>query len=76
MSSIQRENSPPSLLLNQRFCDMSVLGEAIEWDLDFRQIEAGRLNARVMLLAGIRNMAMRVEFNRKFHQRGCPHPAS
>jgi len=74
MPSIQQENSPPRLLLNRQFCDMGMLGEAIEWDLDFRQIEAGRLNARAMLLAGLRNMAMRVEFDRKFHQRGCPPP--
>jgi len=74
MALINQQIAPPSLLLNQSFCDMNMLGDAIEWDLDFLQIEAGRLNARVVLLAGLRNMAMRVEFNRKFHQRGCPPP--
>jgi AraC-like DNA-binding protein len=62
----------PQVLLDQSFPDMSLLGEAIEWDIDFRQIEAGKLNASAVLLAGAQNMFMRVEFDRKFHQRGCP----
>ena len=53
---------------------MGMLGDAIEWDIDFRQIEAGKLNARAWLLAGAKHMVMRVEFNRKFHQRGSPPP--
>jgi hypothetical protein len=78
MSSRNLQNVPPQVLLDQNFHDMSLLGEAVEWDLEFRQIEAGKLNARAALLAGPRNMFMRVEFDRKFHQRGCPEtgPAS
>jgi AraC family ethanolamine operon transcriptional activator len=74
MASKSSQIAPPRLLVNQSFNDMCMLGEAIEWDLDFRQIEAGELNARAMLLAGHQNMAMRVEFDRKFHQRGCAPP--
>ena len=72
MTLINRQHPPPSLLLNQHFSDMGTLGEAIGYDLDFRQLEAGRLDARIVVLAGPRNTAMRVDFNRKFHQRGCP----
>jgi AraC-like DNA-binding protein len=50
---------------------MGVLGEAINWDLDFRQLGVGKLDARVILLAAEQTMVMRVEFDKKFHQVGC-----
>ena len=74
MASKSHPIAPARVLVSACFNDMSILGEAIEWDLDFRQIEAGELNARAVLLAGHQNMAMRVEFDRKFHQRGCAPP--
>lgn len=40
------------------------------WDLDFRQLEAGRLCARATLVAATGMAGRRVEFNRKFHQSG------
>jgi AraC family ethanolamine operon transcriptional activator len=68
----KQKHPPPRLLLHRVFSDISTLGKAVEFDLDFRQLEAGKLHARIVLLAGRRTMAMRVEFNRKFHQRGAP----
>jgi len=68
------QQGTPAVLVNQSFSDMSTLGDAIEWELDFRQIEAGKLDARALLIAGVQNLILRVEFNRKFHQRGCPPP--
>jgi AraC-like DNA-binding protein len=68
----EQRNAQPRVLVNQNFQDMSLLGEAIQWNLEFQQIEAGSLDARAVLLAGSESQVMRVEFNRKFHQRGCP----
>jgi len=64
----------PLLIFDRNFDDIEIMAEAVKWDIDFRQIEAGKLNARALLLAGAGHMVMRVEFNRKFHQRGCPPP--
>lgn len=74
MTPHKPQNPPPRLLVDQNFNDMGMLGETVEWDIDFRQIEAGKLNARAWLLAGAGHMVMRVEFDRKFHQRGYPPP--
>jgi len=74
MTDAEQQSAPPRTPVNQHFHDMGTLGEAIAWDIDFRQLDAGKLNARVVLMAGRRNSAMRVEFDRKFHQRGAPPP--
>jgi hypothetical protein len=39
--------------VNQRFYDMGMLGEAIEWDINFRQIEAGKLRAIAAAMRGL-----------------------
>jgi len=72
MTVADETRSAPQIVLNQRFSDINALGEAVDWDLDFRQLEPGKLNARVVLIAGHHCSATRFEFNRKFHQRGCP----
>ena len=74
MAANKPQSAPPKLLLNQRFYDLDAMGETVGFDLNFRQLEAGQLNAQILLLAGPRNLAIRVEFDRKFHQRGCPPP--
>jgi len=61
-------------VLIQRVRDFAAFGETIDWDVDFRQIEAGQLTATVLLIAGHQFSTMRIEFDRKFHQRGCPPP--
>ncbi len=62
----------PRLLLDRQFVDMDEYAKQVGWDLDFRQIEAGRLNARAALIAASRSAAIRVEFDRAFHQAGSP----
>ncbi|MFC1740617.1 helix-turn-helix domain-containing protein [Pseudomonadota bacterium] len=74
MTHFNSKNPAPQLIFDRNFDDIGIMAEAVEWDIDFRQIEAGKLQARTLLLAGAGQMVMRVEFNRKFHQRGCPPP--
>ena len=54
------------------FGDMDELGQTIGWDLDFRQLEPGRLKADVAIVAGPRVSAMMIELDRGFHQQGAP----
>jgi len=49
---------------------MDEIGETIGWDLDFRQLEPGRLQATVAIVAGPRVSAMMIELDRAFHQQG------
>jgi AraC family ethanolamine operon transcriptional activator len=74
MISNDQQSTLPEILWSRDFTDMSLLGEAIEWDLDFRQLEAGKLSAQAVLMVGSDNVVMRVRFNRKFHHRGGPPP--
>lgn len=62
----------PQLILNAEFHDMGLYGEAVGWDLDFRQIEAGPLRAKATCVAGDSCVAIEVNFDRIFHQVGCP----
>ena len=57
----------PRLLLDRRFADMDEYAQQVGWDLDFRQIDAGSLNARAAMVAASRSAAIRVEFDRAFH---------
>jgi len=72
MTATNGTKNPQRIFLHQEFSDINVLGEALDWDVDFRQIEAGKLAARVLLIAGQHCSTIRIEFNRRFHQRGCP----
>jgi len=74
-----REKSSPSfepqLVLDQVFEDMDSYAEALGgWDFDFRQLDAGPLQARATIIAGPRSTVARVEIDRKFHQVGGPPP--
>ena len=62
----------PQLLLDHCFSDMSEYGEQLGWDLEFRQLDPGRLTARAAVVANQNIALMRVEFNRRFHQAGQP----
>ncbi len=62
----------PCLLLDRRFADMDEYAEQVGWQLDFRQIDAGRLHARAAVLATSHGTSMRVELDRAFHQAGSP----
>ena len=62
----------PQLLLDQCFTDPDEFASSIDWDFDFRQLEAGPLRARAALMGTSRTIVMRVELNRAFHQAGAP----
>ena len=62
----------PQLLLDQCFSDPDEFASSIEWDFDFRQLEAGPLRARAALIGTSHTIVMRVELNRAFHQAGMP----
>ena len=49
---------------------MGVYGSNVGWDLEFRQLDAGQLRARAMVLATNSLSSMKVAFNRRFHQLG------
>ena len=64
----------PRLLVNQEFRDTELLSRAVGWDLDFRQIDHGPLCARALLFGHTGIAVLRVDFDRSFHQIGCPPP--
>lgn len=65
--------SAPRLVLDQQFEDMDECGRSLGWSFDFRQLDAGRLDARATLVAtAAGSAAMRLELNRSFHQAGSP----
>ena len=66
------DNSTPRLLVNQEFKDTELLSRAVGWDLDFRQIDHGLLCARALLFGHTGIGVLRVDFDRSFHQIGCP----
>jgi len=54
-----------------RFDDFSLLREAVHgWDLDWRQLDAGKLSARLLQLKAALAMHSAFRFSRKFYQRG------
>ena len=42
----------PRLAVDLRFSDIETWAKAIDWDLGFRQLSAGRLNGRVRVITG------------------------
>jgi len=60
----------PNLLLDQSFEDFGTCMEIVDWDMDFRQLDPGRLDARVSVIAGEHLQLARFQFNRGFHQLG------
>lgn len=62
----------PSLLLDQSFEDPYSCGEAVSWDLDFRQLAPGKLDAQVTVIGSDDVQIVRFCFNAPFHQLGTP----
>jgi AraC family ethanolamine operon transcriptional activator len=62
----------PELLVNECFEDIEQFSKAVRWNLDFRQIDPGPLNAKAILLGNEAILVLRFEFNRGFHQIGRP----
>ena len=69
-------STPPQLVADLRFSNIEARSSVSDWDLDFRQLSAGRLNGRVRLLAGPDYTAMNIQLNQRFHQVGHALPGS
>ena len=65
------QNIHPSMTLQARFQKMAQYGDSVGWDLDFRQLEKGTLDARVCAIKMAFGVILQVNFNRAFHQVGC-----
>ena len=65
------QNIHPNLALQARFQNMGQYGDSVGWDLDFRQLEKGTLDARVYAIKMAFGVILQVNFNRAFHQVGC-----
>jgi len=73
-SAREKISTPPRLVVDLRFSNIEAWAAASDWDLDFRQLSAGRLNGRVRVLAGPGCTAMKVQLNQSFHQLGHSQP--
>ena len=62
--------SCPQLVFDGSFQDIGILRQAIGFDLDFRQLERGSLDARTTVISGDGIQLSRTELNRAFHQIG------
>jgi AraC family ethanolamine operon transcriptional activator len=60
----------PRLSVDLSFTEIEAWAEASGWDLEFRQLSAGRLRGRVRILTGAHCTAMRVDLNQAYHQVG------
>lgn len=67
---------PPSAFHRKaEFQDFDEVAEAIEgWDLDWQQLDRGRLEAKVQQIGSASWLLTRVSFSRQFHQRGGTPP--
>lgn len=66
--------STPRLLLDEEFFDVESMARALGWEQTFRQLEPGRLEAGVQIIGHELCQAMRVHFNRSYHQLAHPPP--
>jgi AraC-like DNA-binding protein len=65
-----RSSQRPELLVHRKYSDMNALANDTGWELDFRQLDKGVLEAEA-LLVGHQDLALtRFRFNRRFHQLG------
>lgn len=62
----------PSCLLRRRFNDMESVAESLGWVQGFCQLETGKLNAEACVVGDDSCRAVRISFDRSFHQRGKP----
>ena len=74
-AATQPEQDPgpfPRLALEASFEDIGALGRAAGWNLDFRQLEPGPLEASLLVLGHKDIQLARFRFNRAYHQLGEP----
>jgi AraC family ethanolamine operon transcriptional activator len=64
----------PQLVLDQNFSDFDDFSDNIEWELEFRQLDAGALKVHAGVLGSPRTVVMRNEISRACHQAGQPPP--
>jgi AraC-like DNA-binding protein len=60
----------PQLLLDQSFEDIGRFGQAVGWDMDFRQLDSGKLEAGITAISGKHVQLIRFNLSRRFHQVG------
>jgi len=61
--------------IQARFEDFDDLAEAVDgWDLDWQQLDRGRLDSKLQQVGTSNALLTRVRFSRKFHQRGSTPP--
>lgn len=64
-------SKPHAVAQQGRFNDADAWCEAVnDWNLDFRQLDAGRLDAQVQRVIGEDLAIQRVSLSRRFHQQG------
>ena len=67
-----RCNQQPCVLLDGQFSDIESLASAVGWKQDFRQLDSGKLKASALVVGHEGCQALRIRFNRSFHQLGKP----
>lgn len=60
----------PKLRLDQCFSDLNAYARQVDWDIEFRQIDAGTPQARAAVMGTSRCVVLRGEYNRAYHQSG------
>jgi len=70
------DQHPPAVqCFDAEFEDFGALAESVEgWDLDWQQLDRGRLEARIQQIMTPSVQLSRVEFSRRYHQRGATPP--
>ena len=62
----------PLLYFDARFDEFDALAQTVQgWDLDWQQLDPGRLEARLQQIATPSALLTRVDFSRQFYQRGA-----
>ena len=70
-----RTSRPPVSILHARFAEFDRLAQAVSgWDLDWQQLDRGRLAASLQQIATPSALLTRVGFSRQFYQRGAAPP--
>ena len=64
----------PQLALDQSFEDIGRFGQAVGWDMDFRQLDSGKLDAGITAIFGKNVQLIRFKLSRRFHQVGSAQP--
>ncbi|MEM1411109.1 MAG: helix-turn-helix domain-containing protein [Pseudomonadota bacterium] len=71
-SAAELAGPPPVIMLKDSFTDIGEFGRAAGWNLDFRQLEPGPLEAKVLVVGHPKIFFSRFTFNRGYHQLGKP----